>query len=514
MQRIRHFRLFTLIASCLPGLAVPIAAQSEPAATRPAPILSLRQLQDLDRYIEKARKEWEIPGLAVAIVQGDSVVLAKGYGVREMGKAEPVTEHTLFGIGSNGKTFTAALAAMMVDDGKLQWDDPIWKYLPAFRVTDPYVSQHATIRDALSHRTGIAGPLAFYYGSPLTAAQLIQRLRFLDPDSEFRTRLTYSNVMFMVAGEATAAVSGHSWGDLLHQRLYTPLGMTQSVRSGRRLSGLKDVASAHMSGRDGRLVVVPNIDGESMAPAGAPFASIRDMAQFLRLQLGHGVYRGKRLISEQSIAAMRSLVTPAAVGTGDGRIGLGYGLGWFVGTYRGRRAIWHGGGVDGMLSDMQLLLDDQVGVVVLTNQSSHNMHTALTYHIFDLVLGLPQRDWNGEALARNARQRAAEDTRRRTLEAQRGTIPPPWTLEKYTGRYTDSLLGEITIAAERDSLVARYHPGYVAALVPWEYNTFRMDWRYPSALNPPFATFHASPTGGPVELELIGVGRFRKRGSN
>jgi hypothetical protein len=142
------------------------------------------------------------------------------------------------------------------------------------------------------------------------------------------------------------------------------------------------------------------------------------------------------------------------------------------------------------------------------------MHTALTFHIFDLVLGLPQRDWNGEALARQARQRTAEEARWRTLDAQRGTTPPPWRLETYAGRYTDSLLGEITIAAERDSLVARYHPGYIATLVPWEYNTFRMDWRYPSALNPPFVTFHATLTGEPVELEVIGVGRFRKRASD
>jgi CubicO group peptidase (beta-lactamase class C family) len=320
MKCIRSLFLLVTIIGVMPSLAEPVAAQPQRVTTQSAPILSERQLQDLDRYIEKARREWEIPGLAVAIVQGDSIVLAKGYGVRELGKIDPVTPHTLFGIGSNGKTFTAALAAMMVDEGKLHWDDPIWKYLPAFRVRDPYVSRHATIRDALSHRTGIAGPLAFYYGSPLTPVQLMDRLRFLDQDSDFRTRLTYSNVMFMVAGEATAAVSGRSWGDLLHERVYTPLGMTESVRSGRRLTGVKDVASAHMSRRDGRLVVVPNIDGESMAPAGAPFSSILDMAQFLRLQLGNGVYRGKRLISEQSITAMRSLVTPAAAGTGDGRM--------------------------------------------------------------------------------------------------------------------------------------------------------------------------------------------------
>jgi hypothetical protein len=236
------------------------------------------------------------------------------------------------------------------------------------------------------------------------------------------------------------------------------------------------------------------------------------MAQWLRLQLGNGVYRGKRLISERSMAEMRTVVTPTGAESTDGRNGLGYGLGWFIGSYRGHRAIWHGGGVDGMASDMQLLPDDRVGVVVLTNYTSHNMHGALTFHVFDLVLGLPARDWNGEALARRRRQKEAEDGRRVAMEAQRVKAPPPWPMERYTGRYTDSLLGEITIAVEGENLVARYHPGYVATLEPWQFNTFRMEWRNPSALNPPFGTFHQSPTGGPVELEVSGVGRFRRVG--
>jgi CubicO group peptidase (beta-lactamase class C family) len=510
-SRFTLLRLLTLTAAGA-GLA-PVSARSQPAAAKrePAPILSRQQLEALDAHIEKVRREWRIPGVAVAIVQRDSVILAKGYGVRELDQSEPVTERTLFGIGSNGKTFTAALAAMMVDEGKLQWDGPIWKYLPSFRVADPYVSQHATIRDALSHRIGIAGPLAFYYGAPLSPAQLIERLRFIPQETGFRSEFHYSNLMIMVAGEATAAVAGRPWGDLLQERIYQPLGMTESVRSGRRLAGMKEVASAHMTRRDGRLVTVPNIDGESMAPAGALFSTALDMAQFLRLQLGNGVYRGKRLISERSVAQMRTVVIPTGSESPDGRTSYGYGLGWFVGNYRGHRAIWHGGSVDGMLSDLQLLLDDQVGVVVLTNQSSHSMHGALTLHIFDVVLGLPQRDWNGEALARSQRQQEAEAARWRALEAQRGSAPPPLPLERYAGRYADSLLGEITIALEGEQLVARYHPGYIATLEPWQSNTFRLDWRNPSALNPPFATFHQHPASGAVELEVNNVGRFRRR---
>ena len=502
--------LLALVTGSWAGLAQPALAQAQPGAAKPVPILSARQLDALDAAIETARREWEIPGVAVAIVQGDSIVLAKGYGVREIGKPDPVTERTLFGIGSNGKTFTAALAAMMVDEGKLRWDDPVWKYLPAFRVADAYVSRHATIRDALSHRTGIEGPLALYYGAPLSAAQIIDRMRFLGQQTGFRDRFNYSNLMIMVAGEATAAVAGRSWGDLLDERIFGPLGMTESVRSGRRLAGKPNVASAHMLDQEGRLVVVPNIDGENMAPAGALFSSAIDMAQFLRFQLGNGVYRGKRLISERSMAAMRTVVTPTSAES-NGKTGFGYGLGWFIGTYRGHRAIWHGGGVDGMLSDMELLLDDQVGVVVLTNRTSHAMHNALTLQVFDVLLGGPARDWNGEALAAQKRQQEREAALRRAVEGRRLDVPPPWPLEQYAGRYADSLLGEITVAMDGERLVARYHPGYVATLEPWQYDTFRMAWAHPSALNPPFAIFHRSPVGGPLELEVTGVGRFLRQ---
>jgi hypothetical protein len=248
-----------------------------------------------------------------------------------------------------------------------------------------------------------------------------------------------------------------------------------------------------------------------MAPAGALFSSARDMAQFLRLQLGNGAYRGKRLISERSMTELRTVVTPGGGGDdADGRTTFGYGLGWFIGTYRGHRAIWHGGGVDGMLSDMQLLPDDQVGVVVLTNRSPADMHAALTYHIFDLVLGLSVRDWDREAMARDQRRREAEAARWRAIEAQRVNVPPPYPMDRYAGTYRDSLLGDIVIAVDGERLVARYHPGYEATLEPWQYNTFRLDWKNPSALNPPFATFHQNPLGGPLELEVSGVGRFRR----
>lgn len=493
-----------LILICL-ALVTSVAAQQAPA-----PLLSRQQLAELDTYIEQARQQWELPGLSIAIVQGDSIVLAKGFGVRELGKADPVDEHTLFGIGSNGKTFTSALAAMMVDAGKLRWDDPVDKYLPTFRVGDPYVSQNATLRDALSHRTGVAGPLAFYYGAPLTAPQIIERMRLLPQETGFRSTFNYSNLMYMIAGEVAAAVAGRTWGDLLHERIYAPLGMTRSVRSGRRrLEGLRNVASAHMTGRDGRLVVVPNIEGEAMAPSGAPFSTAHDMAQWLRLQLGNGVYAGRRLISERSMAEMRTVVTATPFGSNEARTGFGYGLGWFIGTYRGQRALWHGGGVDGMTSDMQLLPEAQVGVVVLTNSSSNSLHRVITQHVFDLVLGLPPRDWNAEALASARRQREAEAKRQAALEAQRFSAPPTWPLERYAGRYVDSLMGEVTVLVQGGRLLARYHPGYEASLAPWSLNTFRMEWRNPSAVQPPFATFHQNPAGGPLELEIAGVGRFR-----
>jgi len=481
--------------------------------THPVPLLSTAQLRALDAHIEQARQQWEIPGLAIAIVQGDSVVFAKGYGVKELGKPDRVDESTLFSIGSSGKSMTAAVTSMLVDEGRMRFDDPVWTYLPDFRVVDPYVSRHATIRDLLAHRTGLENSTGAWYGSELSRAELIeQRFRYLPQRIEFRSRMLYNNLMLMTAGEAAAAVEGVSFEALLHQRLFTPLGMTSTQVNITEVRPGSNIVAPHRE-IDGRLVPVPHRNTQNIGGAGGYYSSARDMAQYLRFQLGNGVYRGERLVSERSMAEMRSvnISSGAPVVISDsGTTSLGYGLGWFLEYYRGHRSLDHGGAIDGMLTAMTLLPEDQIGVVVLTNRDGHTMHTALVQHIFDVALGLSETDWNGQALARVERARAAA---RGQQQAGGNEGSPSLALEGYAGTYVDSLSGSVQVSFVGGTLRLEWegHPGFKARLEPWRFNSFRIvDWESAGVLAPlaSVATFQIDRTGRPSELEISNLATF------
>ena len=497
-------------------LALPAAGQSTGGAPgpKPAPLLSAAHLQVLDQHIEQARQQWNIPGLAIAIVQGDSVVFAKGYGIKELGKPDRVDENTLFSIGSSGKSMTAAATAMLVDEGKMRFDDPVWTYLPDFRVADPYVSRNATIRDLLAHRTGLDNATGAWYGSTLTRAELIrQRFRFLQQEIGFRSRMLYNNLMLMTAGEAAAATAGVSFEELLHRRLFTPLGMTSTMVSIVEVRPGSNMVAPHRE-VNGKWMAVPHRNTQNIGGAGGYYSNARDMAQYLRFQLGNGVYRGKRLVSESSMAEMRAvnIAGRAPVIISDsGTTSLGYGLGWFLEYYRGHRSLDHGGSIDGMLTAMTLLPEDQIGVVVLTNRDGHAMHTALVRHIFDVALGLPERDWNGMtlALSRQVRQRNDSAQQQRPANA----APPSLPLDGYAGTYADSLNGRIRVTVATGTLRLDWenHPGFTARLEPWQYNSFRIvDWESAGVLAPlaSMATFHLDQNGRPAQLEISLIGTF------
>jgi len=354
-----------------------------------------------------------------------------------------------------------------------------------------------------------------WYGSTLTRAQIIEKkLRFLKQGASFRSRFIYNNLMLMVSGEAAAAVAGKSWEETLRERLFTPLSMTASLSNPQELTPQSNVAAPHMTMK-GKLVAIPHRDSRNIAPAGAQYSSARDMAQYLRLQLGNGMYRGKRIISEASMAQMRSVVmsngTPVVL-TDSTNTALGYGLGWFTEYYRGHRMMRHGGSIDGMLTEMMFLPEDQIGIVVLTNYSPHTMHTALTNHIFDVALGLPQRDWNGQAFTRLQSQLTQVAALLKSSESERTpNAPPSLPLDKYAGVYSDSLGGDVRVAFENGALVLRTHPGFEARLEPWQYNAFRLDWQNPSVLvgMANYATFTLDQAGRPAELRIDVLGTFR-----
>jgi CubicO group peptidase (beta-lactamase class C family) len=457
-------------------------------------------------------RDWKVPGFAIAIVKDDRVVFAKGYGVRELGKPTPVDEHTLFAIASNSKAFTAAALGILVDEGKIKWDDPVTKYLPEFQLYDPYVTREMRIRDLLSHRSGLAtfGGDLLWYESSYDRKEILRRIRFLKPASSFRSRFGYQNILFLAAGEVVAAVTKKSWEEFVTERFFKPLGMTSTVTSIRAFKAVDNVATPHNE-IDGQLRVIRygNVDG--IAAAGGINSNVVEMAEWLRLQLGRGKYQGKQIFST---GVSREMWTPQLMlpisEQGEkfipSRHFYAYGLGWFLYDYQGRKVASHGGGLDGMISQVGLIPEENLGVVVLSN-SETNLPSSLVNKVFDLYLGAPRRDWSAEFLAQKTAATQAAKEAEKKLEAERAkNTQPSLAQARYAGSYLGEMYGEAKITEESGRLVLRLtpSPNFVGDLEHWQYDTFRIKWR-PSIVYPfpkGFVTFTLNARGQIEEMKL------------
>ena len=429
----------------------------------------------LDAYVTRAMTAWKVPGLSLAIVRNDSVVYAKGYGVQKAGTSTPVDDRTLFEIGSSSKSFTATLVAMMVSEGKMKWDDPVTTYLPSFRLYDPVASAELTLRDALAHRSGLSRGELSWMAAGISRDEVLRRVRFLKPSWGFRSRWGYQNIMYLAAGEAAAKVAGSTWEALVQQRIFDPLGMTASVPIARTPERLSNFATPHGLARDSVYALAAHMNIDDMAPAGSIVSNARDMAQWLRFQLGDGTFAGKRLVSA---AALRETHTPQMLMGGGGPTDSAtyfstYGMGWIVQDYRGALMWQHGGNTDGMTAAMGMLPQQKLGVVVLSNMAGAALPDLLMRWIFDRQLGAPMRDLSAAALTRYAAQRRRADSVEQVQTAGRKAAgPPPVPLQTYTGTYVDSLYGEGTVSLENGTLF--FERGvWKAPLEHWGYGNFR-----------------------------------------
>jgi len=475
--------------------------------------LTAAQIKDFEAYAEKTRKDWEVPGFSIAIVKDDKLIYAKGFGVRELGKSAVVDEHSLFAIASNTKAFTAAALAMLVDEGKIKWDDPVTKYLPTFELYDSYVTRELTIRDLLSHRSGLAtfGGDLLWYESNYNRDEILNRIRFLKPTSSFRSRFGYQNILFMAAGEIVGRVSGTSWDTFMKERIFTPLGMKRTLTLHAELAKADNVATPH-NALDGKTRVIRYGNVDNISAAGAIKSSTADMAQWLRLQLGRGTYEGKKLYGA---SRSREMWTPHTVFTGISEqaekfnptrhFNL-YGLGWLLTDYHGRLVVSHGGGLDGMTSQLALLPEEKLGVVILTN-SETPLSTILGNRIFDIFLGVAQRDWNAEYLARSKESADAAKAAAKKLEDAR--VPNTklsLPLSGYAGTYTGAMFGDAKVIEENGKLVLRLMASslFVGDMEHWHFDTFRVKWRdsivYPFPRG--FVTFSLNAQGKPDEMKI------------
>ncbi|HVE59072.1 MAG TPA: serine hydrolase [Pyrinomonadaceae bacterium] len=469
------------------------------------------KISEIDAYAQKVREDWKVPGLAIAIVKDDKVIFAKGYGVRDINKPEKVDENTLFAIASNSKAFTTASLAILIDEGKIGgWDDKVSKYLPEFQMYNPYVTQEMTIRDLCSHRSGLdtfSGDL-LWYDTTYPTDEILRRVRYLKPVRGFRAGFGYQNLMFMAAGRIVEKVSGKTWGAFVKERILTPLGMTRTTVSVKNLTD--NYALPHNeSGGALRALPLGNIDN-SIGLAGIN-SSVAEMAKWLRLQLGRGTFEGREIFKKERSGEMWQQnifinVNPFPAKDAPTTMFNGYGLGWFLNDYRGRKIVSHTGGLDGMITQTAMMPAENLGLVVLTNSETGAIGI-MRNKIFDVFTDSPKRDWNAEALKRASDAKANEEKENQKIDASRvQNTKPSLALKDYAGTYSGEMYGDVTVTEENGKLVLRLGPApnFVADLEHWHYDTFQIHWRSSVNYNFPrgWVTFTLDGQGKTDQLKI------------
>ena len=486
----------------LPLIAVATSANAQ-RSVRPV------ALSELDGYITRAVQDWRIPGLAISIVKDDSVVFAKGYGVRELGKPGAVDAGTRFAIGSTTKAMTAVALGMLVDEKKVRWDEPVITYLPAFRVGDPYVTRELTVRDLLTHRGGLGNADLLWASADYPAEEITRRVATLAPAYSLRSRFIYQNIMYAVAGDVIAAASGMPWAQFLRTRIFEPLGMRATEATLRALEGQPNVATPHMELTD-TIRPVANRPVDAVGPAGSVWSSVGDMAKWARFILDSGRVGGKRLLSEASFREVLSpqVVAPREMYSTTTLVRphfFTYGLGWFLHDYQGEAVAMHTGSIDGMSAIIGLIPERRLGMIVLANLDHAELRHALMYRVFDMYSGHAPRDWSKELLALySGLERAADSARRDQIQRRVADTRPSLPLDRYAGTYTNQTYGNVVVSVRNDALHFAFGRGRAGTLTHWHYDTFQAKWD-DVRRDPSFVVFAPDGAGGVSSVRAFGI---------
>jgi CubicO group peptidase (beta-lactamase class C family) len=495
----------------LPIVILLVSASS--VLAQPAPTVR----PDLDAFVQRVMKSFDVPGVSLVVVKDDAVVVAKGYGVRKMGDPTPVDGKTLFGIASNTKVFTATALGLLVEEGKLQWDAPVVDYLPWFQLYDPFVTRELTIRDLLVHRSGLglgAGDLLWWPSSTYDRKEIARRLRYIKPATSFRSAYAYDNVLYLVAGEVIEALSGQSWENFVSSRILSKVGMTSSnVRHSAAAAG-GNVASPHAL-VDGRVRPIAPFDSDNTNPAGGVNTCAEDMAKWLRVLLSEGVLPdGSRLFSAATWRQVTTPVTPEPNGPPPPELAAlrsnfrGYALGLEARDFRGYRVLTHTGGLPGYVSRVLMIPDLKLGIAVLTNQESDEAFNAIAFDIADAYVGGPRTAWLEGYEKLHARSVAAvADAERKTVSARDPSSKPSLPLTGYAGTYRDAWYGDVAIAEDGGRLVMRFArtPSLVGDLEHWQHDTFVVKWRDRELRADAFVTFALNPDGSIDQARMQAV---------
>ena len=481
------------------------------------------QLADFGAYVDSARKTFDVPGIAVAIVKDGHVVMEQGFGLRELGKGDKVDADTLFAIASNTKAFTAAALQQLAEAGKLDMDDRVIEHLPWFRMSDAYVTHEMRIRDLLAHRSGLslgAGDLLYWPPTDYTTRDVVERLAKVPIKNSFRAGYAYDNILFAVATLVIEQASGQSYADYVREHIFKPVGMNESLIDKTYLKRGMDVATGHAKADFKDLKPVPPMAWLNDPGAGGIYSSVHDLAKWMNVQLAGGALpttgadgKPKRLFSEDSQHQMWSMLTPIEIHkaqvpelaslTPDF---FGYGESWFLSDYQGRKLVWHTGGWPGMVSRVTLVPELKLGVVVLTNAESGAAFNAVTYRVLDAYLNPGKKtDWVAvyDKAVKKA-QAKADDSMAKHEAARDKDSKPSLPLAGYAGTYRDPWYGDVVVSREGGKLRMRFShtPQLVGTMTPWQHDTFTVRWDDRTLNADAFVTFALDEDGHVREARM------------
>ncbi len=429
----------------------------------------------LEQTIEKLRNDYHVAGMSVALIKDGQLVSAEGYGKRNVEEDLPMTKDTVMPIGSITKTFTSLALAMLADEGKLNWDEPVITYIPWLKLNNQVLTENVTARDLMCHRTGTPKyDLQAIYAATDDKEEMVRSLEYLQTTAAFRTRFQYSNQMVSLAGYLVDVLSGKTYEDFVRERIFAPLGMTSSNFEADSLTQYEDTSKGYVFAND-TFIEPPYMHLGAFAPSGAIVSSVSDMAKFAMFQLGDGTWEGERLVSE---AMLKEVHTHQMIGTPyfwefEEIQCAEYGLGWFTDIYRGKKMINHGGNTNGFSAQMTLIPDEKFAVIALSNATSSFAVNALGHYAADEALGVEDiPDWSARfnEIFSNLMQGAMAGMQAKA-EAKVPDTTPSKPLEEYAGKYVHPGFGTMEFALTEQGLAGTWN-GLPAMLVHYNYDVF------------------------------------------
>ena len=460
--------------------------------------------QNFDSWVESSRQDWKIPGMAIGIVKDGKVIYAKGFGEKRLGSGELVDTNTIFSIASVSKNITAAALGILVDEGKINWDDKISKHIPWFQLKDPWVTQEITIRDALTHQVGLGRILGnrLQFMTVSSRDSVLYRMRYMELEKPFRSEFVYNNVMYSLAGQIIEYTDGRTWDTFLKERLFEPLEMNSTTTSITQLKTYDNQAYPHQE-IEGKVVPIQRRNWDNAGPAGGVNASVNDLNKWMLMQLGvAGSYNGKTIISPQEMNEIHKpqiVHRPANAMAGQSS----YGFGWNISDYKGKRVLTHGGATDGFNTAMYLMPELDLGIIVLGN-NFNSLGNAVAYQVMDAYLGTKDVDWSEHYLSGYKKTfKRASEAREKIHQARVKKTKPSLDLDAYLGKYQSEGYGKVEVIKEGEDLILHFWDteSLKAKLEHWHYDTFRAAWKN-LAQREEFMQFHLGKDGAVEALDF------------